>query len=78
VVVGFAPGLALAVLAGGVRMPAIPVAAAPAEEQLAEEQLAENQPIDRAGSAPGPNAFLPAPLQPRPVVPVYPRKQARH
>jgi filamentous hemagglutinin family protein len=70
-VFALAPGLQLAVVGGGVRMPPVPLAAAQPEEV----------PIKRAGSTPGPNAFLPAapkPAQPAPVVPVYPRKQARH
>lgn len=72
VVVGLIPGVQLAVIGGGVRMPPIQIAAAQPEEEL---------PIERAGSAPGRNAFLPAaprPVVPAPVVPVYPRKQARH
>jgi hypothetical protein len=71
-VLALAPGLQLAVLGGGVRMPPVPLAAAPAEEE---------RPINRTGSTPGQNAFLPAapkPAKPAPVVPVYPRKQARH
>jgi len=64
--------LQLSVLAGGVRMPAIQVAdSAPATEEL---------PISRAGSDVGVSAFLPEMVEApaRPVVPVYPRKQARH
>jgi hypothetical protein len=80
--VGIAPGsvaapagLQLAVIAGGVRLPTFDVAqAAPVDER----------PIARAGSEAGESAFLPAeikpvaPTRPAPVVPVYPRKQARH
>ena len=51
-------------------MPAIQVAeAAP---------IVQEQPISRARSAPGVSAFLPAETPAAPVVPVYPRKQARH
>jgi hypothetical protein len=70
VVIGAVPGLQLAVIAGGVRMPAVPLAAA---------QPAEELPISRTGNTPGPNALLPArPAPVAPAVPVYPRKQARH
>jgi len=69
-------GLQLAVIAGGVRLPAFEVAqAAP---------VIDERPISRAGSKVGESAFLPAqvkptaPKAPAPVVPVYPRKQARH
>jgi hypothetical protein len=62
----------LAVIGGGVRMPTL---------QLAEIEEAD-RPIDRASSDVGENAFLPVaqPVQraPSPIVPVYPRKQARH
>jgi hypothetical protein len=68
-VVGAVPGLALAVIGGGVRMPPIQIAAAtPATPVEAEK------PVSRAGSKPGANAFLPT----KPIVPVHPRKQARH
>jgi hypothetical protein len=64
--------LQLAVVGGGVRMPTL---------QLATIEELE-RPIERASSDVGENAFLPAaqPVQqaPTPVVPVYPRKQARH
>lgn len=58
-------GLQLAVVAGGVRLPAVEVAqAAPVVEERPK------------------SAFLPAEVKPvapkAPVVPVYPRKQARH
>lgn len=69
-------GPQFAVLSGGVRLPTFAVAqAAP---------VAEDRPISRAGSEAGTSAFLPkavkpaAPRAPAPVVPVYPRKQARH
>jgi hypothetical protein len=69
-VVGGTPGLQLAVIGGGVRMPPV---------ILAEAQPLEEQPISRAASPVGPNAFLPAKPAPAvPVVPIYPRKQARH
>jgi hypothetical protein len=62
----------LAVIGGGIRMPT---------PQLAELEEAD-RPIDRASSDVGENAFLPVaqPVQraPSPVLPVYPRKQARH
>ena len=61
-------GLQLAVIGGGVRLPVVEVAQAP---------VAEEQPIRRAASEVGDNAFLPSEA-PTPVVPVYPRKQARH
>jgi filamentous hemagglutinin family protein len=70
VVIGAVPGLALAVIGGGVRMPPVQLAAAP---------VAEERPVRRAGSAPGPNAFLPSKAVPaKPIVPMHPRKQARH
>jgi hypothetical protein len=74
VVVGAVPGLALAVIGGGVRMPPVQLAAA----QPLPETAVEERPINRAGSTPGKNAFLPSKPAPRPVVPVHPRKQARH
>ena len=52
----------LALLDGGVRMPVVQEA-----RREAAEELAENRPVAR-----------PAPTPARPVVPVYPRKQARH
>jgi hypothetical protein len=58
----------LAVIGGGVRMPAIEVAQAAAVEDL---------PIRRAGSPTGVNAFLPE-TSVAPPVPVYAPKQARH
>jgi hypothetical protein len=62
--------LTLAVMGGGVQMPPVEVAAAPAEEE---------RPIRRAGNAPGRNAFAPTkPAPQKPIVPVRPRKQARH
>jgi len=69
-VAGAVPGLALAVVDGGVRMPVVEIAAAPATD---------DRRVRRAGSKPGQNAFLPAkPSVDKPIVPVYPRKQARH
>ena len=68
VVVVVPAGLQLAVLGGGVRMPAI---------QVAEAPVVPEQPISRVGSAPGVSAFLPSEA-PAPTVPVYPVKQARH
>jgi hypothetical protein len=69
-VLGPLPNLDLAVVNGGVRMPAIQIAETPAAEEL---------PVRRAGSAPGRNAFLPdKPSPAKAVVPVRPRKQARH
>lgn len=81
--IGLAPGLVaapaglqLAVIDGGLRLPVIQVAdAAP---------VVEERPIRRAGSEVGENAFLPTAVKPvapkpaAPVVPVYPRKPARH
>jgi len=72
-VVAAPAALQLAVIAGGVRLPAFEVAqAAP---------VIDERPISRAGSKVGESAFLPAQVKPKapaPVVPVYPRKQARH
>jgi hypothetical protein len=66
-----APGLAVA--AGGIRMP---------ETQLASLQapdvLADDLPVSRVGSEREGSAFLPTEAPVAPVVPVYPRKQARH
>lgn len=67
-------GLQLAVIAGGISMPTIQVA------EIAP--VVDERPISRAGSKVGGNAFLPSVVKPSvvrtPVVPVYPRKQARH
>jgi hypothetical protein len=69
ITIGAVPGLALAVIGGGVRMPPVQVATATEDER----------PVRRAGTAPGPNAFLPVkPAPAKPIVPVHPRKQARH
>ena len=39
----------------------------------------EERPVRRVSSKPGKKAFLPPkPAAPKPIVPVYPRKQARH
>jgi len=57
----------LAVVAGGVRLPAVEVAqAAPVVEERPKSAFlpAEVKPV--------------APKAPAPIVPVYPRKQARH
>ena len=68
--------LQFAVIDGGVRLPAFEEAQAP--------PVIDEGPIRRAGSKVGESAFLPAqtkptaPKAPAPVVPVYPRKQARH
>jgi len=69
-VAGPANGLQLVVIGGGVRMPAIQAARA--------EAIEDKRPVSRAGSEVGENAFLPTPAPVAPVVPVYPRKQARH
>jgi hypothetical protein len=61
-------GLQVAVIGGGVRMPAI---------QVAQEAPVEEMPISRAGSPAGVSGFLPqTPVAP--PVPIYPAKQARH
>jgi len=67
------PGNLIAIVGGGVRMPLIPEARADAVKELEDKR-----PIERAGSDAGANAFLPKPNPVAPVVPVYPRKQARH
>jgi hypothetical protein len=47
--------------------------------QVAEASpIVQEQPISRAGSTAGVSAFLPGDTPTAPVVPVYPRKQARH
>jgi hypothetical protein len=43
---------------------------------LAPEQVAEERPVSRVGTPEQGSAFLPT--VPAPVVPVHPRKQARH
>ena len=61
------PGFNLAVVGGGVRMPPVEFASAPATELL---------PVRQASIAP---ASVPsAPVRAKPIVPIYPRKQARH
>jgi hypothetical protein len=70
VVIAAVPGLALGVIGGGVRMPPVQLAAAPA---------AEERPIRQTGSAPAPEVSVPSKAAPATsVVPVHPRKQARH
>jgi hypothetical protein len=72
IVVAAPVGPQIAVIDGGVTMPTV---------QLAEIEEAE-RPIERISSDLGENAFLPVaqPVQQAPslVIPVYPRKQARH
>jgi filamentous hemagglutinin family protein len=63
----------LTVIGGGITMPTVQLASTEAPSV----ELAEERPITRAGSDAGESAFLPAPI-PRPIVPVYPRKQARY
>lgn len=65
-----APGLGID--AGGVRLPTSQLASVEAPEI----EVAEERPITRAGSEKAGNTFLPKPVAP--VVPVRPRKQARH
>jgi len=64
---------ALAITAGGIRMP---------EAQLASLQapdvLADDRPVSRVGSEREGSAYLPRKVPQAPVVPVYPQKQARH
>jgi hypothetical protein len=69
VVVAVPAGLQLAVVGGGVTMPTI---------ELASLSPSDERPISRTAGTPGVNAFLPSKAPVVPVVPVYPRKQARH
>jgi hypothetical protein len=59
-------GFQFAVLSGGVRLPAIPVA---------ETTPVETAPLAAVSPAPAP---VIAPVRKRYVAPVYPRKQTRH
>ena len=63
----------LTVIGGGINMPTVQLASTRAPSV----ELAEDRPITQAGSDAGESAFLPAPI-PGPIVPVYPRKQARN
>ncbi|UZK65886.1 two-partner secretion domain-containing protein [Sphingomonas sp. M1-B02] len=61
----------VSVIGNGVNMPATQQAWRAPEAPV--QQVEDDRPVSRTGTAPAGKAFLPAP-----VVPVYPRKQARH